>query len=1025
MVFMQEHLSLWRAVKNVTLHTCFSALLLFALGQPIFASAQPVVVRDLAVLVDGDGTETIASVSAAAAQQRFTPVAGAFNAGFTRKVHWLRFSVPAAKSPWWLEVEPAFLDDLRLFEPSATGFIEQRSGDLLPFGSRAEAYREFIFKLNGTAQANSTYFLRLQTSSTSMANLLLWQPEAFNTARSTDYLKLGIFYGLMLFALLSNTVIWLVLRKPIFGWFSLFIFANLASNFSRDGLLGQYLLPTSPLMADRSVGFSMLFFLSAGAPFFWRVLEIGRERVFYFTIYRLQVLLPCLLLPSVILGFYQEAIIFALTFAGLASLLVLHQAFLQWRADVPERFFVLLGACLITFGGMNAALIILGLLPGVASANTVQQASYIVVIFLFQIALAMRLRRLGAEHQQLEQNNSRLLEETDFKDSRWRSNLRQMLSEKITLLEAAEQNKVELEKSEFLWRFAVEGSGDGVWDHDLQTGDVVFSSRWLEILGYDKKDIAPRFDGWEGLLHPDDRLHVLEADKAYRKGETASYRVEFRMKCKDGSYKSILSRGMIVSRGTDGRPLRMIGTHTDLTPLREAEAQIHHLSYHDPRTNLPNIHQFENTLSRELAAAVGGRFYGAVFFVRFADFSLLSDTRGQRCSDSLAVQIAQRLSAVVRPGDTVARRDTCDFAIIVPRLDPHETQALALATQLDHRLRQAVSKPFTIDGVSHPCRLNIGISLFRYPDKVEEIAIRAGLALSQATTERLNQPYFFQPELRTKMEHAQSLAVDLRHALDLSQFVLYYQPQLNAAHQVVGAEALLRWQHPNRGMVGPDLFIAMAEQTDLILPIGLWVLKTACEQLKVWETDADLSTLQLAVNVSPKQFEQTDFMAQLQQVLTSTGANPQRLKFELTESLVLSDIQETISKMLQIKQLGVTFAIDDFGTGFSSLSYLARLPLDQIKIDKAFVHNIPDNGPANAVTQSIIAMAKGLNMAVIAEGVETQAQREALELQGCHVYQGYLFSKPLPLAQFEEYVKLPAEPAPAISEHSNSRPHPH
>ena len=1001
---MQEHLSLWRAVKNVTLHTCLSALLLFALGQPIFASAQPVVVRDLAVLVDGDGTETIASVSAAAAQQRFTPVAGAFNAGFTRKVHWFRFTVPAAKSPWWLEVEPAFLDDLRLFEPNATGFIEQRSGDLLPFGSRAEAYREFIFKLSGTAQANSTYFLRLQTSSSSMANLLLWQPEAFNTAKTTDYLKLGIFYGLMLFALLSNTVIWLVLRKPIFGWFSLFIFANLVSNFVRDGLLGQYLLPTSPLMADRSVGLSMLFFLSAGAPFFWHILAVGREKKFLYALYRLQVLLPCLLMPSVFLGIYQEAIILTLTLGGLTSLLLLQQAFLQWRADEPERLLIVLGACLLVFGGINAAFIILGLLPGVASANTVQQAAYIVVIFVFQIALATRLRRLGAQYQQLEESNSRLLEDQDFRDSRSRSDLRQMLSEKIILLEAVEQNKVDLERSEFLWRFAIEGSGDGVWDSNLQTGEVAFSDRWYEILGYEKGNIALSLDSWEVLLHPDDRLRVVKAAQAYAEGEADRYRIEFRMRCKDGSYKPILSRGTIVSRGTDGKPLRMIGTHTDLTPLREAEARIHHLSYYDPRTNLPNIHLFEDTLSRELAAAVGGRFYGAVFFVRFADFSLLSDTRGQRCSDSLAVQIAQRLCAVVRPVDTVARRDTCDFAIIVPSLDPHEAPALALATQLDHRLRQAVSKPFMIDGVAHHCRLNIGISLFHYPDKVEEIAIRAGLALSQATTERLNRPYFFQPELQTKMEQAHSLAVDLRHALDLKQFVLHYQPQVDAAHKVVGAEALLRWQHPTRGMVGPDLFIAMAEQTDLILPIGLWVLKTACEQLKVWEADAHFSTLQLAVNVSPKQFEQTDFMAQLQQVLTSTGANPQRLKFELTESLVLSDIQEAIAKMLQVKQLGVTFAIDDFGTGFSSLSYLSRLPLDQIKIDKAFVHNIPDNGPANAVTHSIIAMAKGLNMAVIAEGVETQAQREALASQGCDVYQGYLFSRPLPLPQFEEFV---------------------
>jgi len=324
--------------------------------------------------------------------------------------------------------------------------------------------------------------------------------------------------------------------------------------------------------------------------------------------------------------------------------------------------------------------------------------------------------------------------------------------------------------------------------------------------------------------------------------------------------------------------------------------------------------------------------------------------------------------------------------------------------------------------VVHHCRLNAGISLFRYPDKVDEIMVRAGLALTQASLEGSNQSSFFQPEMQTKAEHLRSLEAELRHALQLRQFVLYYQPQVNAMHQVIGAEALLRWQHPSRGLVSPDLFIGLAEQTDLIIPIGLWVLQTACEQLKLWAVDEQLGRLQLAVNISPKQFEQTNFVTQVQQVLASTGADPQRLKFELTESLVLSDVPQAIAKMLQIKQLGVTFAVDDFGTGSSALSYLARLPLDQIKIDKAFVHSIPDHGPADAVTRSIIAMAEGLHMAVIAEGVETAAQQETLESQGCYFYQGYLFSRPLPLPQFEEFVQhaTGAPEATDISERSSS-----
>ena len=1024
---MPAPLSPWKAYRNLAVQISVSALLLFALGQPLVASAQSVAVRDLAVLVDEAGTETIASVSAAATQQRFVPLAGALNAGYTRKVHWLRFTVPATSSPWWLEVEPAFLDDLRLFEPSATGFIEHRAGDRLPFSSRDVPYHEFIFKLKPADQAGATYFLRIQTTSSSLAILKLWQPQVFGTAITTDYLTAGVFYGFSLLALLTNIIVWLVLRKSIFGWFALFVFANTLSNLSRDGLLAQYLLPTAPLLADGIVGVSLLFFLSASVPFFWNIVGFRREQKFFQAIYRAQLVLPWLLMPSVFLDFYPEAMKIAVTCSLLTSFVPLSQMIRHRRFGDAEDLLIVLGTFLLVLGGLNAGLALLGLLPSASTAYGTQQAAYCLVILVFQVALALRLRRLDDEHQQLEATHSRLQEEQHTKDDQSRAELMEMLSQKITLLETLEQKKVELEKSEFLWRFAIEGSGDGVWDSNLQTGESSFSDRWLEIMGYTRADIPPRSDAWETLLHPEDRLRVLKAAQAYEAGETERYRVEFRMRCKNGSYRQILSRGMIVNRSTDGKPLRMIGTHTDLSPLREAEARIHHLAYYDQRTNLPNTQLFENTLGRELAAAVGGRFYGAVFFVRFANFNLLSDTRGQRCSDLLAEQIAVRLRAAVRSEDTVARRDTCDFAIIAPRLDPDENQAQAMAVQIEHRVRQIVSSPFTMEGVVHHCRLNAGISLFRYPDKVDEIMVRAGLALTQASLEGSNQSSFFQPEMQTKAEHLRSLEAELRHALQLRQFALYYQPQVNAMHQVIGAEALLRWQHPSHGLVSPDLFIGLAEETDLIIPIGLWVLQTACEQLRIWATDKQLGRLQLAVNISPKQFEQTNFVTQVQQVLASSGVDPQRLKFELTESLVLSDVPQAIAKMLQIKQLGITFAVDDFGTGSSALSYLARLPLDQIKIDKAFVHSIPDHGPADAVTRSIIAMAEGLHMAVIAEGVETAAQQETLESQGCYFYQGYLFSRPLPLPQFEEFVHhaTGAPEATDISERSSSPTRPH
>jgi predicted signal transduction protein with EAL and GGDEF domain len=355
----------------------------------------------------------------------------------------------------------------------------------------------------------------------------------------------------------------------------------------------------------------------------------------------------------------------------------------------------------------------------------------------------------------------------------------------------------------------------------------------------------------------------------------------------------------------------------------------------------------------------------------------------------------------------VTRLGGDEFVVILEDLSGDVQEAAVQTGAVGEKVRAALAKPYSLDGREFHCAASLGVVLFRDDEEsVETLLKHADLAMYKAKSAGRNTLRFFDPTMQTALDERSALEADLRLAVDGGQLHLQYQPQVDSERRLIGAEALVRWAHPERGLVPPDDFIPLAEETGLILPIGHWVLATACAQIRAWSANAATGGLRLAVNVSARQFRQPDFVAQVRQVLAQAGADPGRLKIELTESMVLDDIGDTFEKMHALKSLGIGFSLDDFGTGNSSLAYLTRLPLDQLKIDRSFVRNLPGNRNDAIIAQTIITMARSLGLDVIAEGVETEVQRGFLDRHNCTAYQGYLFSRPLPLDEFNRQVRI-------------------
>jgi len=568
------------------------------------------------------------------------------------------------------------------------------------------------------------------------------------------------------------------------------------------------------------------------------------------------------------------------------------------------------------------------------------------------------------------------------------------------LLETLSKREVALKESEASYRSLVERTPEPIAVH--RGGKLVYvNPAGVKMFGAKS---AQELVGKPipELVHPDFHQAVLAPVKKQKEDGVAVPMVEEKFLQLDGTPIDVEVQSMtVIYEGESAIQMAM----RDITGHKKAEEEIRSLAFSDPLTGLPNRRLLMDRLEQALVGAMRHGHQDALLFVDMDDFKTLNDSLGHDKGDQLLQQIAQRVLSCVREGDTVARLGGDEFVVLLEDLDESPQEAATQAEAVARKIHNALRQPYQLDSHGYHSTASIGVTLFggAQRESIDEPLKRAELAMYKAKAVGRNNLRFFEPEMRSAINARATLEADLHEALTQGQFLLYYQAQVGADAHLTGVEALVRWQHPERGLVPPTEFIAVAEASGLILSLGRWVLVTACKQLAAWAQRPEMADLTISVNVSARQFRLPNFVEDVLAILDATCANAERLKLELTESLLLDNMKDIIAKMSALKGSGVGFSLDDFGTGYSSLSYLQRLPLHELKIDQGFVRDILTDPNDAAIAKMVVALAESMGLVVIAEGVETEAQRDALAGLGCHAYQGYLFSRPLPLAEFEAF----------------------
>ncbi|MDO8413363.1 MAG: EAL domain-containing protein, partial [Gallionellaceae bacterium] len=547
-------------------------------------------------------------------------------------------------------------------------------------------------------------------------------------------------------------------------------------------------------------------------------------------------------------------------------------------------------------------------------------------------------------------------------------------------------------ESEERYALAVRGANDGLWDWNLKTDEIYFSPRWKSILGYLEEEIGNKPEEWLGRIHEDDAHQVKTAIAAHIEGKSADLEVKHRMLHKDGSWCWVLSRGMAI-RDSNNIAYRMAGSQADITDRELALEKLKHDALHDTLTGLPNRALFMDRLNHAIKYTKRSPNYlYAVLFIDLDRFKVINDSLGHMIGDKLLINIARKMESCLRPEDTLARLGGDEFTILLE--DIKDTKDASIVAE---RIHKTLAQPFSLDGHEIVCNVSIGIALKDNDDnkRPEDMLIHADMAMYRAKMLGRGRYEVFNKTMRTFTFDILTLEQDLRRALQNNEMFLQYQPLISLQDgAIIGAEALIRWQHPRQGAIQPLDFISLAEETGLIVNIGEWVLQTACSQMKTWE-QAGYANLAMAVNVSAIQFQHKDFISQIKAVLQNTKMAARKLVLEITESIAMKNISFSLELLSELRAMGLSIAIDDFGTGYSSLSYLKRFPINTLKIDRSFINDVTRNSDDAAITNAIIAMSHNLKLRVIAEGVETPDQLAFLKAQHCDEAQGYLFSRPI------------------------------
>lgn len=534
-------------------------------------------------------------------------------------------------------------------------------------------------------------------------------------------------------------------------------------------------------------------------------------------------------------------------------------------------------------------------------------------------------------------------------------------------------------------------AADGTTNYWNQASEYLYGYTTEEAIGKNLADL---------IIPPEMRNDVREAmRKMFETGKPIPAS-ELTLMHKGGGKVEVYSSHAYVH--VPGREPEMFCMDIDLSERKKNEERIRSLAFFDTLTQLPNRRLLMDRFSQALASSARSGKEGALLFIDLDNFKTLNDTLGHDIGDLLLQQVARRLESCVRECDTIARLGGDEFVVMLEELSSKDLEAAAQVEAIGDKILAKLNQPYLIG--KHECRStpSIGVTLFNnHQSTIDELFKQADIAMYQSKMDGRNTMRFYDPRMQEAISARVDLEHELRKAIELDQFQLYFQIQINADGHALGAEALIRWHHPERGVISPLEFIPLAEETGLILPIGQWVLNSACAQLKRWEQDTLTRHLTLSVNVSAKQFHQADFAAQVQSTVNRHAIDPALLNIELTESMLLEDVNGMIAMMNTLRKTGIRFELDDFGTGYSSLQYLKKLPLYQLKIDQSFVRDIAIDSSNRALVRTIITMADSLDLKVIAEGVETEDQRKFLLDNGCTHYQGYLFSKPVPIDAFE------------------------